>query len=644
MVLNNIGGFNNILDYVKDKVKRYEKEDKNFKTFFSYMFSEEKNVFAEYSSGYKTKKITYGECKEKILKLTKSLKKSLITLEEGSLVGLDMKNSVDWVCFFWAILGCGFRPLLINSRLPKETIINAVKEAGVKAIISEYNDYPVNTLKSNAILARDDGDEQALGTFGDRVYFMSSGTMGSVKLCAYTAENFFYQVCDSVKILERCPQMGNHYDGQLKQLALLPFYHVFGFIAVYTWFAFFARTFVFIKDLNPKTILGKIKEHKITHIFAVPLVWETIRKKAIKKIREQGEKTFNKFNRALISAEKGGIIANLIVKHAFKKVRDQLFGESVQFIITGGSSIDRETARFFNNIGYYFANGYGMTEIGITSVETRNTRKDRNLGSVGNPFSMTEYSLSSDGHLLVKGKTRAHAIVSEKVVINTDYNEWFDTGDLAEFKDGGYYIVGRADDLIVCENGENVNPEMVEKYFNKVGAERVCLIKLDGVPTLVASVRNCYTAKDVKDIYQKLNEVLSQNNLSGEIKKIVIVDDDLMDKNDFKISRKKIALNLKDGKYNILDPFDEEGVEVKILSELENKVIDIFSETLSKDKSSINADTDFFADLGASSLDYFVLLDKLSQEFDLDVNTESLGATVTVKSVCRFISGEVKKK
>lgn len=62
-------------------------------------------------------------------------------------------------------------------------------------------------------------------------------------------------------------------------------------------------------------------------------------------------------------------IGRMLLPIAFRRMRENLLGESVPCGITGGSAHRRETLNSFNGIGYHLANGYGMTEIGIMSVE-----------------------------------------------------------------------------------------------------------------------------------------------------------------------------------------------------------------------------------------------------------------------------------
>ena len=145
----------------------------------------------------------------------------------------------------------------------------------------------------------------------------------------------------------------------------MPFYHVFGLIAVYIWFAFFSRAFVQLNDLSPQTIVNTIKRHKVTHIFAVPLFWETVYDQAIKTIKSRGDKTYQKFLKGMQLSRKLGsapLLGNAFTKAAFREVRENLFGESICFLITGGSAIRPEVIEFFNAIGYRLADGYGMTE------------------------------------------------------------------------------------------------------------------------------------------------------------------------------------------------------------------------------------------------------------------------------------------
>jgi long-subunit acyl-CoA synthetase (AMP-forming) len=230
--LDNIRGFARIEDYVKYKLALYRDREKSFEVLFEFMFDETDNVMIETSDGYRVKKTTYGQFKQRILSIVPTLSRALDGVETGAMVGLYAANSPDWLAVFWAILAAGYRPLLMNTRLPHAVLEDLLATHGVPAVISDGELFSVKTcLLSDVTVASEQTAEAR--PFGTEVIFMSSGTTNNVKLCAYTGENFYYQICDSVHIVEECPEIARHYEGQIKQLALLPFYHVFGFIAVY---------------------------------------------------------------------------------------------------------------------------------------------------------------------------------------------------------------------------------------------------------------------------------------------------------------------------------------------------------------------------------------------------------------------------
>ena len=378
-----LGSFKSINAFVKNKLESYYQMGLSFDTLFLLMFREKDNIMYEQSEGYRIKKTTYGESERHIISRAESLRQLTPELKHDDVIGLYMENSLDWIELFWAILVAGYKPLMMNTRLPRPLLEDAMRSANCRAVICD-------TSKSGSIDRNEPGfsctvidpadiksEETDPGTgtpealpCGSELLVMSSGTTENVKVCAYSAEEFYYQIADSFDIIKTCPLAKKHYNGELKLLTFLPFYHVFGLIAMYIWFAFFSRTFVHLADMAPQTIVNTIKRHKVTHVFAVPLFWEKVYAQAMRGIQDRGEKTARKFDRALKLQQKlPRPLDTAFSKLAFREVRDNLFGESIIFMITGGSFLDPEVQAFFNGIGYRLVNGYGMTEIGITSVE-----------------------------------------------------------------------------------------------------------------------------------------------------------------------------------------------------------------------------------------------------------------------------------
>ena len=637
MQLTNIRGHRNLNEYVSWKLGEYAKCEKTFATLFEYMFSERENTMAEISDGYRVKKLTYGQFSDNILKLAPALKDKLSDVPVGSLVGIYMANSMRWIEIFWSVLMCGYTPLLMNQRLADDILEGIISDHSVKAVISDGKSFSCKTVMADIEPYAEPAPVDR--SWGHEVMFMSSGTTEKVKLCAYTAENFYYQLCNSVEIVTDCPSLGQHYEGELKHLVALPFYHVFGFIAVYLWFGFFSRTFVFLRDMNPQTLLNTIKKHKVTHIFAVPLVWDKIRKQAVRTIKSRGDKTYLKFKRALKLSSSLGPFGGIVADKAFKEVREGLFGESVKFLISGGSHIKTKTLEFFNGIGYHLANGYGMTEIGITSVETSEKIKQLNKGAIGAPFSQVEYKISDSGELMVHTKAMASRIIQGSTVTAVDFDEWFNTRDLARIEDGKYYVEGRVDDLIVCKSGENINPVLAEAKIKVDGCDAVCIFSDENKsPVLIASAPACFSGERVNELVSALTDAIASAGLANEVKTLALTPDPLIEGSEFKISRKRVAARYARGEYRIINRDDSRDHITMMLSDLEADVRSCFATALEKQVDDISPDASFFLDLGGSSLDYFMLLNLLKSKYGIALPSSDEEKLYTVRDFCNFIT------
>lgn len=632
MRLLNVGDCKNIHEFVEKKLNQFTSMEKTFRSLFMLMHQEESNVFCEYTDGYKIIKVTYLDFKNLCFRYAHSFKGYLSNLDKKSYVGIYMENSLSYLATLWAILINGYNPLLLNLKLGFSILDQTLQDFQVKLCFSDSNIFSVNTIivKDVKIVSNQIDD---FSSFGEEIVFMSSGTNGHIKLCAFDASNFYYQIGNSVDIINQCAGISKHYDGELKLLTILPFYHVFGFIAVYVWFTFFSRTLVLLKDLSPKTIQYTILKHKVTHIFAVPLVFDLVYKKALKAIKDKGQNTYDKFKKGLSLSNKSNFL-NKVLKSKFKEVRDNLFGESVQFIISGGGFISKDTLSFFNGIGYTIVNGYGMTEVGITSVEVSNKVKTRNQSSIGHPFTYTEYSINEQSELLIKGPSMARYIYMDGVIKYTKYDEWFNTHDLCCEVDGRYFLLGRSDDLIVLNNGENLNPLLIESFCKHEFIENVCLV-YDSEPILIVSVINCYTANKLNVIKEYITSFLQTFELSSVISNIVYTNSKLLGVNDFKLSRKNVLSRLKNNEYVIInDKVFEEDTTFDMIS---NELKEIISGILSIDISTISSHSDFMRDLGASSLEYFMISDEIQQRYDIDIKNVDGRSLSTIEQIKEYI-------
>lgn len=645
MSRSEFGGYATIKRYVREKLKKLLASDRTFSSLYTLMFSERDNVMAERTDGNKIIRTTYGECYDRIEKISPVLGAALENVALGSMVGLYMDNSIEWIQAMWAILKCGYRPLLLNMRLDDGRLYGVLRDYDVKAVVSDGRifDWRLSLVFSDIAAAADGGENggaDITGRFADELIVMSSGTSPTVKLCGYCGENFAYQISDSVDIITRCKQVKKHFEGKLKLLVFLPLYHIFGLAAVYMWFGFFSRTFVFLKDIRPDTILYTVKKHKVTHIFAVPLFWNKVYDGLYKKLAELGEKTEARFAKGLRIAEKTG--SKLFSKLAFGEVRENLFGGSIRFMISGGGAISPKVLGLFNAVGYRLANGYGMSEVGITSVELSGSNKVLGSGSVGKPFAHVEYSVNADGELLVRGRSSASRIWQDGKEITLG-DEFYNTRDLVRVEKGRYYILGRMDDMIVDESGENINPDWVESRMSVDGAFEHCLVGRvsDGKvnPVLILRVSKYISAEKLKTVRKNAEAELSRLSLAGLVRSIVFTGEPIMRDDEIKLNRRRIAAALADGTLSLIDASSATPERINDL--LCDRVRAAFAEATGKPADEIGDDDHFFFDMGGSSLDYFSFVSAVREEFDVSLPVSDNGGLATVRECCEYIRSNI---
>ena len=196
-------------------------------------------------------------------------------------------NSLKWVYIFWRLLMAGYKPLLLNKRLGDVLNKTVVELSDLKVIISDIEtNLDVKHIMINDI---DLSNIELISSFkwANEIALTTSATSLNVKICVYDGMAISSQIKNTKNVVKKNPLLKKRYNGDIKMLAFLPFYHIFGLVASYFWYGFFNRTLVFLKDLSTGTILNTIKKHEVTHMFAVPLVWHTIYKEVMKQINSK---------------------------------------------------------------------------------------------------------------------------------------------------------------------------------------------------------------------------------------------------------------------------------------------------------------------------------------------------------------------
>lgn len=629
MRVESIGACKSLNEFVNTRFSLLDKGEHNFSYLYSLLFIDKENIMFEYSEGYRIKKYTYGDIQNRIEIKAKNIYSKV---NSNNVIGIYLDNNNVWIETYWAILRSGNTPLLLNNRLPDSILEKAIKVVDCKYVITNSKSFSVPSLNVEE-LEIDNGKLENV-EFGSSMLLMTSGTSNSVKVCVYEAHQLFSILKQSKEIIATNKKMKKHYQGELKVLMFLPFYHIFGFVACYFWFSFYSRTFVILKDMMPTTIRNTIIRHHVTHIFAVPLFWETTHRLVEKEIQNKGEKVYKKYLKGM-KLVNVPLLGRIIKKRGFKEIRDNLFGESISFMITGGSVIKESTLRFFNSIGYHFVNGYGMSEVGITSVELSNKKKYIYSGSIGKPLLGVNYVVNNDGTLSIYGNTLATKIIeNEKEIVLKE--ALFATHDLVKYQNGRYYILGREDDLIITSNGENLNPNLIEPLFVSSHYKNVGLVYEQSMssPVLLVEVDRFISMDKANLITKEVEDTLKTNNLSSQVGKVVLVIDPLIKEDEFKLNRKRLAkdyVSHKIREYSTPKHNEEEDKD-----ELLKEIKALVASTLNVEASSLSSGTDFYTDLGGTSLDFYVISEAINDKYHVNILSSQVSLT-TLGDINKYI-------
>ena len=640
----------NIPLYIKERFSLLSKAEPHFKAIFETIHDQGERFFVEYLEVFSIKSVSYKDFKSYVKKTASYLKNNNMSFNH-EYVGLLMDNSLNWVSLFWAILMNNGKPVLLNKKLPLSVNQDIAKTLNIQYVIGDihvedsFNKVLYFENVNKIIPEIDSLNEIQEENWEDEIVLNTTATTLNYKICVYQGKDIYNAIMNAKCVLKRSKIVKEHYEERLKVLAFLPFYHIFGLMAAYFWFSIFGRTFVFLKDYSSDTILRTIQRHKVTHVFAVPLLWNTIARELKKTLNQLPDKLHKKavkgmqfvYNLQNIFPNYGRRVARKLLK----EIQTQVFGDSIKFCISGGGSIPRETLYLINSIGYPLYNGYGSTEMGITSVELRSRPKYRVLGTVGMPLDSVTYSIDN-GELLIKGTSTCSKIIykdGKEEIVNKD--EWYHTGD--SFKKVGkyYYALGRNDDVYVGANGEKINPDEIEKNVLLTNVVRYCFTTYEGQLSLILQLsRQNYTVK-AKAITNEVKVCLEMLKYQGyQIEKVLYTFDDIANKEAIKVSRRYLEKLISENKVQ-LEEFANftnlvENKKEELNNEVTNRIKKLFSEILCKDMSEINEDSDFFLDLGGTSLDYMSLLLKIEQEFETKIVLKDKSYS-TVKEFYNYI-------
>ena len=590
---------------------------------------------------------SYKKMDKNVKTFAKYISSNVPNENKGKIIGLKVVNSPHWGEAFYAILMAGFKVLLIDAKASVNGTNNLLKQTSAVALVcDDTNTYEIKKLSMIHLL--EEKEELANPSWENEVIFCSSGTTGDVKMMVYNGENLCHQICASINMPKETKDLMYPKNmGKLKILAMVPFHHIFGFVAVFLWFTFYGKILVFPASNTPGDLQYICQKTGVTHVFSVPLLWDSTARSLMRKAemagpdRQQLLSKMMDYNLGKISKEEAGLAGSSIAR---KKVQGAIFGSKVRYCISGGGFLSTETLNTINGIGYNLYNGYGMTELGVTSVELSPDVNVRLQGSIGHPLNGVEYKILESGELVVKSPiTHIREIIGGKEQPATlDEEGYFHTGDIASMDERGeYHLRGRIKDVIVNADGENIFPDELEIYFKDLPhMNHLSVLGIakknskDEDVVLVLELDNQVTDEDIENIKTQVKEIKLPHGV--KISNVYLSKGKLPLANNMKVKRFVIkkAIEANTGEYLPIEKKDQvstfEGFTPEVVEKILEPMRELFSKVLILPKFKIADDANWINDLGGDSMSYVELVKDAQEYFDIEFPQETLGVMATV--------------
>ena len=370
----------------------------------------------------------------------------------------------------------------------------------------------------------------------------TSGTLGTPKGAMLTHHNLMSCVA----------YYGPHYPvpSSHKVVSFLPLSHIYERSVLYTHL-YLGNSTYYVENFG--TIVRDIADVKPEHFTTVPRVIEKVYNGIVRKgdkLKGMKKQIFHwAFQLAERYDETGRnngrayrfklYIANRLV---FSEVR-RSFGGRLEFIISGGASLQPRLVRLFAAMNIPIIEGYGLTETSPVICTNSLAMHVIKAGTVGVKCDSVDIKIDPEsGEILVKGSPvmKGYYKDPEQTKIAIDEAGYFHTGDIGEFdEDGLLKITGRMKEIFKDSMGKYISPALIESKFtesplisaimvvgeNQKFAAALIVPNFENLKTWCEENHVAYTTnaevireKKVNDRYRK--EVDAYNKFFGDYEKV----------------------------------------------------------------------------------------------------------------------------
>jgi long-chain acyl-CoA synthetase len=431
--------------------------------------------------------------------------------QPGARIAIFADNHPRWVTVYLGIIAAGCTAVPLDTALHADQVAKLLKDSGSSLLFCDARNYAVtaqavNGLQVGIVLTEGDSDSvkgkpvaeldaifaadaegfspAAVPSESVAALLYTSGTTADPKGVMLTHANLMGEVEGVFAVLRIGPNDA--------VLGLLPLFHALAQMANLLLPLVTGARVVYLETLNTNDLLRAFRERKITAFAVVPQFFYLIHERIFKEISQRGRLTqmvvhsLMSLNRLM---RKVGLDAGRIF---FRKIH-LIFGDSMRYLITGGSRFDPQVGQDFHALGIDILQAYGLTE--TTGGAFLTSPDDNVIGSVGRPLPGSEGRLIDPQTAVEDGPAVGEIAIRGPIVMKGYWNRpdatsavlkdgWLHTGDIGYFDThGNLFITGRMKEVIVLSNGKNIYPEEIEAhYLNSPFIKEICVIGLEARP------------------------------------------------------------------------------------------------------------------------------------------------------------------
>lgn len=422
-------------------------------------------------------RISYKDLRNCAMSVATRLRKE--GLSEGDRVMLSAQNHPNWALAYFGILYAGGVAVPIDVEFTPAQALNVEMTSGAKfgifdeqarinfahVLESTNFDLPMMTAAISDIELQFNRPEITKDTLASILF--TSGTTGTPKGVMLTHGNFTSMLGSLGRIFPL--------NSQDRVLSVLPLHHTFEFSCGLLLPLSLGAQIIYLDEINGERLTYGLQAGQVTGMIGVPALWQLLERRIQTQVKERGELFEAIIDSAMgLNRQLGKNTGLDIGRLLFSPIHAKL-GGNIRFLVSGGSALPTETQNFYNGLGLFLTEGYGLTEAAPV-LTVSNGGPGEKVGTVGKSIPGIDVKIKDPdekgiGEVLAKGPNVMQGYFNNESATKEafDSDGWLLTGDMGKIdRKGRLVLVGRAKEIVITTTGENIYLDDVESTIGSI--------------------------------------------------------------------------------------------------------------------------------------------------------------------------------